>query len=327
MLSLPAEPAVEDGVGGQHCLAGLEHALEHGVGKHDLLVVAAAVLHRLGNQLAQVVDEEDDAVVRGEQLEADREDLVQEALLVALEPHLPVELVGDAQLLVVLAKRGGVLQLLGGTELGLLDGGLVELGQEGRGRLRRGEHRDARAAAAGEHVAGVEHQPAVAQRDLVAVLEAQLADPAAVHVRAVGAAEVLEQEAVAPPSRSPRAPSTPRGRRGGGCSPDAGRAWCADRAGNSLSFPSRSRPVRYGPRGLVRTDGTWLEERDSPHPGHRGGLGWASGVRQRGQALGIGPSADVTSLSPVRIKQRPEDFSVRESYRFDPSRTAGTGST
>jgi len=47
-------------------------------------------------------------------------------------------------------------------------------------------------------------------------------------------------------------------------------------------------------------------------------LGWASGVRQRGQALSIGPSADVTSLSPVRIKQRPEDFSVRESYRFDP---------
>ena len=76
--------------------------------------------------------------------------------------------------------------------------------------------------------------------------------------------------------------------------------------------------MRYGPRGLVRTDGTWLEESDSPHPGHRDGLGWASGVRQRGQALSIGPSADVTSLSPVRIKQRPEDFSVRESYRFDP---------
>ena len=89
-------------------------------------------------------------------------------------------------------------------------------------------------------------------------------------------------------------------------------------SGNSLSLPSRSRPVRYGPRGLVRTEGTWLDESDSPHAAHLGGLGWASGVRQRGQALSIGPSADVTRLAPVRIKQRPEDFSVRESYRFDP---------
>jgi hypothetical protein len=102
----PAEAAVEDGVGGEDRLAGLEHPLEHGVGEHDLLVAAAAVLHRLGNQLALVVDEEDDAVVRGEELEADREDLVQEALLVALQAHLAVELVGDAQLLVVLAERG-----------------------------------------------------------------------------------------------------------------------------------------------------------------------------------------------------------------------------
>ena len=76
--------------------------------------------------------------------------------------------------------------------------------------------------------------------------------------------------------------------------------------------------MRYGPRGLVRTDGTWLDESDSPHAAHLGGLGWASGVRQRGQALSIGPSADVTRLAPVRIKQRPEDFSVKESYRFDP---------
>ena len=68
----------------------------------------------------------------------------------------------------------------------------------------------------------------------------------------------------------------------------------------------------------MRTEGTWLDESDSPHTGHRGGLGWASGVRQRGQALSIGRSADVTRLAPVRIKQRPEDFSVRESYRFDP---------
>ncbi len=89
-------------------------------------------------------------------------------------------------------------------------------------------------------------------------------------------------------------------------------------SGNSLSLPSRSRPVRYGPRGLVRTDGTWLDESDSPHAAHLGGLGWARGVRQRGQALSIGPSADVTRLAPVRIKQRPEDFSVKESYRFDP---------
>src|SRR4029079_11335685 len=58
-------------------------------------------------------------------------------------------------------------------------------------------HRDAGASAAGEDVAGVEDQAAVAERDLVAVLEAELADAAAVHVGAVGAAEVLEQEAVA----------------------------------------------------------------------------------------------------------------------------------
>ena len=80
-------------------------------------------------------------MVRGEQLEADREDLVQEALLVALQPHLAVELVGDAQLLVVLAERACVLELVGRAELGLLHRRLVELRQEGRGRLRRGEHR------------------------------------------------------------------------------------------------------------------------------------------------------------------------------------------
>ena len=104
MLSAAAEAAVEDGVGGQHRLAGLQHPLEHRVGEHDLLVVAAPVAAPPGHQLALVVDQEDDAVVGGEQLEGDREDLVQQALLVALEAHLPVELVGDAQLLVVLAE-------------------------------------------------------------------------------------------------------------------------------------------------------------------------------------------------------------------------------
>src|SRR5215831_8453042 len=96
------------------------------------------------------------------------------------------------------------------------------------------------------------------------------------------------------------------------CSFDTSRS--ARRRGFAGCRPS----VVRGPRGLVRTEGTTLEESDSPHPGQRDGLGWASGVRQRGQALSIGPSADVTRLHPVRIKQRPEDFSVRESYRFDP---------
>src|SRR5215831_16800011 len=96
------------------------------------------------------------------------------------------------------------------------------------------------------------------------------------------------------------------------CSFDTSRS--ARRRGFAGCRPS----VVRGPRGLVRTEGTTLDDSDSPHPGQRDGFGCARGVRQRGQALSIGPSADVTRLHPVRIKQRPEDFSVRESYRFDP---------
>jgi hypothetical protein len=166
----PAEAAVEDGVGGQHRLARLEHPLEHRVGEHHLIVAPGPVPHRLGHQLTGLVDQEDDPVVGGEQLEADREDLVQEALPVALQPHLPVEFVGDAELLVVLPERRGVLQLVGGTELGLLHRGRVELGEERGGGLRRGEHRDSRAAGAGEHVPEWKTSRC-SQGDLVALLE------------------------------------------------------------------------------------------------------------------------------------------------------------
>jgi hypothetical protein len=131
---------------------------EHRVGEHDLLVVAGPVLYRLGHQLALVVDEEDDAVVGGEELEADREDLVQEALLVALEAHLTVELVGDPELLVVLAEAAASFSWSAGRNSVSSTAGWSELGQEGRGRLRRGEHRHARAAAAGQDVAGVEDE-------------------------------------------------------------------------------------------------------------------------------------------------------------------------
>ena len=67
---------------------------------------------------------------------ADLEDLVEQALLVALEADLPVELVGDAQLLVVLAQRADVVDLLGGAEL-VSARHLVELGEERRHRVRR----------------------------------------------------------------------------------------------------------------------------------------------------------------------------------------------
>jgi tRNA pseudouridine13 synthase len=107
--------------------------------------------------------------------------------------------------------------------------------------------------------------------------------------------------------------------------------------------------VRKAVRGLVRTEGRGASA--SPQEGQAAGHGWASGVRHRGQAVGMsrlhlggvgrpalleanvsrathprkrkGAGASVLlllggkALARVRLKQKPEDFSVKESYRFD----------
>ena len=74
---------------------------------HDLLVGSSLRwLHRRGHRARPLSSARKmTAVVGREQLEGDLEDLVEQALLIALQADLPVELVGDAQLLVVLPQR------------------------------------------------------------------------------------------------------------------------------------------------------------------------------------------------------------------------------
>jgi hypothetical protein len=109
-----------------------------------------------------------------------------------------VKLVGDAQLLVVLPNGVVVGELIDRTELVLFL--LLDLREEGRHRLCRSDDRHAgRGRRRRRRAARVEDEAAVAEGDLVAVAQAQLAHLAAVDEGAVGRVEVAQQEAVAHP--------------------------------------------------------------------------------------------------------------------------------
>ena len=99
-----------------------------------LIVSAGAIRFELACLL---VDKEENGVVGSEQLKGDVEDFIEQTLLITLEAHLAVELMGNSEFLVVQPQSADVGELVRWSKLGFLF--VRKLGQEGGRRLRAGD--------------------------------------------------------------------------------------------------------------------------------------------------------------------------------------------